>query len=80
MTIKVEILAPWTIAVYVDGEIDDCFDCITEAVDHISEIKPDLKPEDVNVVFGEDYDYKWDKGQRRGWSDAYVKEVADDPH
>jgi hypothetical protein len=73
MTIRVEILAPWTVAVYIDGVIDDCFDCITEAVDRIVELKPDLRPEDVNVVFGEDYDYKWDKGQRRGWTPDPVK-------
>ena len=72
-TIRVEILAPWTVAVYFNGVIDDCFDCLREAVDHILEVKPDLKPEDVEVIFDDDYDYMAAKAQRRGWADTPVK-------
>jgi len=53
--------------------IDDCFDCLREAVDRILEVKPDLKPEDVEVIFDDDYDYMADKAQRRGWADVPVK-------
>jgi hypothetical protein len=73
MTIRVEILAPWTVAVYLNGEIDDCFGCLREAVDHLYEVKPDLKPEDVEVIFGDDYDCMADKAVRRGWADTPVK-------
>ena len=63
MNITIEMLAPWTVAVYVDGEIDDCFDCANDAVEHIRELTDD--PANVNVTFSEGFQWQCEKQARR---------------
>ena len=64
--IVIEMLAPWTVAVYLDGEILDCFDCLKEAVDAVVEACPGLDISTVEISFCEDYDAKVAKAARRG--------------
>ena len=64
--IVIEMLAPWTVAVYLDGEILDCFDCLSEAADAVVEACPGLDISTVEVSFCEDYDAKVLKAARRG--------------
>ena len=65
MRIKVEMLAPWSVAVYVDGEISDCFACANDAVEHIRELTDD--PDNVSVTFDEGFQSQCEKATRRGW-------------
>lgn len=64
--IVIEMLAPWTVAVYLDGEILDCFDCLSEAAHAVAEACPGINPQDVVVTFCEDYHHKVAKAARRG--------------
>jgi hypothetical protein len=65
MNIKVEMLAPWSVAVYVDGKIDDCFDCANDAVEYIRELTDD--PANVSVTFDEGFQWQCEKAAKRGW-------------
>ena len=64
--IVIDILAPWSVAVYLDGEILDCFDCLSEAAEAVIEACPGLDISTVEVSFCEDYDAKVAKAARRG--------------
>ena len=64
--IVIEMLAPWTVAVYLDGEILDCYNCLSEAAHAVVEACPGINPQDVVVTFCEDYQYKVVKALRRG--------------
>lgn len=65
MLIRIEMLSPWAVAVYVDGEISDCFDCADEAVKHVNELTSG-SPASVSVTFDEDYQRQCDKAPNRG--------------
>ena len=65
MNITIEMLAPWSVAVYVDGEISDCFDCADAAVEHVRELTSSTT--NVAVTFGEGWAQACDKAERRGW-------------
>jgi hypothetical protein len=65
MQIRIELLAPWSVAVYLDGEIQDCFDCADEAVAFIRTLRVGFA--NVTVTEGEGYAQACAKAERRGF-------------
>ena len=78
--IVIEMLAPWTVAVYLDGEILDCFDCLSEAADAVVEACPGLDISTVEGSFCEDY-VLWTReaGGRTQPSQAQPQDRHSDP-
>ena len=72
MQIRIELLAPWSVAVYLDGEIQDCFDCANDAVAFIQTLRVGFA--NVTVVEGEGYAHACAKADRRGFINKPYKQ------
>jgi len=66
MKITIEMLAPWSVAVYVDGEIEDCFDCANDAVEFVQSLGHGFA--NVTLCEGEGYAHACAKAERRGYT------------